>query len=98
MGERLTRTALLAIACLAAVVLGRAQSLPLRVDIPKNATALEGVPEVRIDTMKDSATRRELDATEAAKSPLTIKIVDGRFYWAGREGTPLTVTSTGEFT
>jgi hypothetical protein len=33
---------------------------------------------VRIDTAKDDVIRRELDSAEAAKSRLTISIVDGR--------------------
>jgi hypothetical protein len=42
--------------------------------------------------------RRELDATEAAKSRLTITILDGRLYEGDRTGTPLTMTSSGGFT
>jgi hypothetical protein len=66
--------------------------------LPRNATALEGLPQVRIDTTRDDVRRKELDASEAAKSRLLIKIVDGRFYWGDRASVPLTVTSAGGFT
>ena len=65
---------------------------------PENATALEGLPQVRIDTTRDDVSRRELDAAESAKSRLTIKVVDGRLYWADRPGSPLTVATSGGFT
>jgi hypothetical protein len=68
------------------------------VRLPANATALEGVPQVRIDATKDHVIRRELDAAEAAKSRLTVRIVDGRFYWGDRTGSPLNVTTSGMFT
>jgi len=71
---------------------------PGQVVFPKNATALEGLPQVRIDTAKDNVIRRELDSAEAAKSRLTISIVDGRFYWGDRPGHPLTVSTSGSFT
>ena len=67
-------------------------------DIPKNATALEGVPSVRIDTTQEGATRRKLDAVEAVKNGLKINIVDGKYYWGNRGNLPLTVISSGEFT
>lgn len=66
--------------------------------LPRNATALEGLPQVRIDTTRNDVRRRELDPSEAAKSRLLIKIVDGHFYWGDRTTTPLTVTSAGGFT
>ena len=71
---------------------------PGEVVFPKNATALEGLPQVRIDTAKDNVSRRELDPAEAAKSRLTISIADGRFYWGDRPGHPLTVSTSGSFT
>jgi hypothetical protein len=80
------------------MVPGRAQELPTAVEIPPNATALEGLPHVRVETTRDGSRRRELDAAEAAKSSLSIAIVDGRFYRAGREGPPLTLTTKREFT
>ena len=66
--------------------------------LPKNATALEGLPQVRIDTAKDNVSRRKLDPAEAAKSRLTVAIVDGRFYWGEQPGRPLTVSTSGGFT
>jgi len=80
------------------MVPGRAQELPTAVEIPANATALEGLPQVRMETTRDGSLRRELDGAEAARSRLSIAIVDGRFYRAGREGPPLTLTTKGEFT
>jgi len=74
-----------------------AQERPTAVEIPRNASALEGLPQVRIETTRDGSLRRELDAAEAANSSLSIAIVDGRFYRTGREGLPLTVTTKGEF-
>ena len=76
---------------------GEAQS-QTATPIPVNATALEGLPQVRIETTQDGATRRELTGPEAAQSRLVIKIVDGDFYWTGREGRPLSVTTSGDFT
>jgi hypothetical protein len=66
-------------------------------EIPTNATALEGVPAVRIDTTQEGATRRELGAAEAAKNRLRITVVNGQYYWASRKDLPLTVSSSGEF-
>jgi hypothetical protein len=80
------------------MVAGRAQELPRAVEIPSNATVLEGLPQVRIETTRDGLLRRELDGAEAARSSLSIAIVDGRFYRADREGPPLTLTTKGEFT
>jgi hypothetical protein len=76
----------------------RAGEPPRSIPIPKNATALEGLPRVRVETTKDGTSRRELDPAEAATSRLTIRIDNGRLYWAGRDDRPLTVTSSNEFT
>jgi hypothetical protein len=86
------------IAVMITAVLGQPAAPPSSVAIPENATALEGVPHVRIETTRDSVTRRELDAAEAATNRLMIRIDDGRFYWTSREDRPLTVTSSDEFT
>jgi hypothetical protein len=66
--------------------------------IPPNASALEGVPAVRLDAKKDGALRRALDGDEAAKQALKIRVVDGKYFWATRENVPLTLTTAGEFT
>ena len=71
---------------------------PENIGIPKNATALEGLPSVRIDTTRDAATRRQVDSAEAAKNELKIAIVDGKYYWANRGNRPLTLNSSEEFT
>jgi len=83
---------------LTGTVSGWAQSTPTAIEIPRNATALEGIPQVRIETTREGALRRELDATEAVGSRLSITIKDGRFFWAGRDGRPLTVTTTQDYT
>ena len=67
-------------------------------DIPQSATALEGVPRVRIDVTQDAADRRVLNTAEAATNELTIRIADGRFYWTSRDNRALALTSSGEFT
>jgi hypothetical protein len=64
--------------------------------IPTNATALEGVPRVRVDVTREGATRRQLDEAEAIRQRLRITIRDGRFY-RGSDQRPLLVTTTGEF-
>lgn len=89
---------LIAATCLVtAVARGEAKSQGA-VQIPKNAPALEGLPQIMIETTQDGATRHELNAVEAPQSRLVIKIVDGNLYWAGREGGPLHVTRSGDFT
>ena len=86
-----------ALAVTAAVALGQQAQAP-RTEIPPNATALEGLPRVRIDATQDGVTRRVLDAAEADRGRLTIKVADGRLYWPGRDDRPLSVTSAGGFT
>ena len=66
--------------------------------IPENASALEGLPAVRVDAKQDAATRRKLGTDEAIKQSLKIRVVDGKYFWESRENVPLTVTSSGEFT
>ena len=68
------------------------------IELPQEATALEGLPQIRIDTTRDSATRRELDPAEAAKNRLSVRIADGRFFWSSRGHRPLALTTSGEFT
>jgi hypothetical protein len=65
--------------------------------IPENASALEGLPAVRIDASKEGATRRTLNGAEASKQSLKIQIVNGQYYWASRDNRPLTLSSSGEF-
>lgn len=89
------------VACLFMAAPGGAGQLPAKpdpVEIPADASALEGLPTVRIDATEEKATRRQLDGAEAVKSSLKIRIVDGRYYWASREDRPLTLSTAGEFT
>lgn len=65
--------------------------------IPPNATALEGVPAVRVETTPEATTRHRLDPAEAAKSRLRIRIKEGGFYWSSRDDRRLTLTGAGEF-
>jgi hypothetical protein len=71
---------------------------PQPVEIPAGATSLEGIPTVRIDSDEGKTTRRVLDAAEAAKARLTIRVVDGQFYWTSRGNRPLHLNSSAEFT
>lgn len=83
---------------LTSIALTQAPQRPAEVTFPAGAQALEGIPHVRIETTRDQVSRRELDEQESARSRLTIKIVDGRFYLGERTGMPLTLTSSGSFT
>lgn len=76
----------------------QAQTSGEKTVIPENASALEGVPAVRLDAKKDGAKLRQLGGDEAAKQSLRIKIVNGEYFWESRENRPLTLTSSGEFT
>jgi hypothetical protein len=87
-----------ALILLTGAVTGQAQAPASAPVIPRDATALEGTPRVKIDATREGAVREVLDAAEAAKNRLTIKIADGRFYWAGQGDQPLSVTSAGGYT
>jgi hypothetical protein len=65
---------------------------------PPGTTALEGTPTLRVDTTRDSTTRRQLDAAEAAGSRLRIQIRDGAFIWSSRDDRRLTASASGAFT
>jgi hypothetical protein len=82
----------------ASVALAQAPATRSDAVFPSHAAVLEGLPRVRVDTTRDQVTRRELDAAEAARSRLTITILDGRLYRGDRTGTPLTITTADEFT
>jgi len=71
---------------------------PQRVEIPADATSLEGIPTVRIDSAEGSTTRQVLDAAEAAKARLTVRVVDGQFHWTTRDNRLLRLNPSGEFT
>lgn len=77
---------------------GQESQEPQRVEIPATATTLEGIPTVRIDSAEGGSTRRVLTAPEAAKSRLTVGLVDGRYYWTSRGNRLLESSSFGAFT
>ena len=90
-----------AVACVALAApsgLGQETPQPQRVQIPAGATSLEGIPTVRIDSAEGTTTRRVLNAAEAAKARLTVRVVDGQFYWATRDNRLLRLNSSGDFT
>lgn len=66
--------------------------------IPDNAAALEGQPTIRVDASKAGAKKLDLDAGDAAKNRLKVKISEGRYYWTSQGDEPLTVSSSGAFT
>jgi hypothetical protein len=66
--------------------------------IPPGATSLEGIPTVRIDSTEGSTIGRILDAAEAAKAKLKVKVIDGQYFWATRGDRALRLNTTGEFT
>lgn len=74
------------------------QTRPPSVEIPAGATALEGVPTVRIESAEGGTTRRVLSKAEAAQNRLVVNIVDGQFYWKSRDNRLLRLNSSGEFT
>jgi hypothetical protein len=77
---------------------GQAPSSAEKPLVPANATALEGVPSVRLDATEEGAKRRRLQGAEASEHRLRVAIVNGQYYWASRENRPLTLTTSGEFT
>jgi hypothetical protein len=86
------------IVCLTVSTPSARQSTSQRpIDIPPTAT-LEGVPAVRIESASNETTRHVLDASEAAKERLTVKVVDGQFYWTSRDNRLLRLNASGDFT
>lgn len=90
----------LAVAGLGAdTTLVRAQAdQPQRVEIPPGATTLEGLPSIRIDTSEEGTRRRVLDAAEAARSRVRVRIKDGQFFLASQDDQPLRFDAAGGFT
>jgi len=66
--------------------------------LPRDATALEGRPTVRVETTSEAVTRRQLDSGEAAANRLRIQIEDGAFYWSSRGNRRLAPSESGGFT
>jgi hypothetical protein len=77
---------------------GQETPRPQRVQIPADATSLEGVPTVRVDSSEGTTTRRVLDTAAASKARLTVSVVDGQFFWTTRDNRLLRLNSSGEFT
>ena len=94
-------------AALTAIVLGfsgltvaaaQGTGAPAPLDIPKTATALEGIPSVRVDLSEAASQRRVLGKDEAAKNKMGIQVKNGQFFWASQGGEPLALNRKGEFT
>ncbi len=77
---------------------GQTSASPTPVTIPKEASALEGRPTVRIDSTAGGTTRRELEQAEGTEHRLTITVVDGRLFWASQGNAPLTIDTVGGYT
>ena len=87
--------------CVALLTAGAASQAPSSSEallVPENATALEGVPAVRLDATRAGARRRQLHGAEAVKQSLKIDIVNGKYYRASRDNRPLTLSASGDFT
>ena len=65
---------------------------------PTNATALEGLPTVRVETTAEGAIRRQLSGAEADGNRLRVRIDKEGFYWSSRDNRRLTLTPSGPFT
>jgi hypothetical protein len=96
-GRTLAGVALFTLACALMVGTGGAQVASQSV-VPPDATALEGIPQVRVDTTSDAATRRQLGSADAEANRLRIQVKDGAFYWSSRDNSRLALTTAGEFT
>ncbi len=71
---------------------------PRAIEIPPNATALEGIPKVRVEIGEARTTRHVLDPTEAAKDRLRISVIDGQVYGTTREKRRLRLDASGDYT
>jgi hypothetical protein len=96
-GRTLAGVALFTLACALMVGTGGARVASQSV-VPPDATALEGTPQVRVDTTPDAATRRQLGSADAEANRLRIQVKDGAFYWSSRDNSRLALTTAGEFT
>ena len=94
------RTLLAAVATLA-VLLAAGPALAAgqqgRLSLPPDATALEGLPDVQVETTRERVTRRVLDPADAESSRLKIRVKDGRLFWGGSDE-PLAVYESGAYT
>jgi hypothetical protein len=73
------------------------QGTPELVELPAGATALEGVPFLRVNSDESETQREGLTNQGPKKKRLLITIVDGQFFWASRENRPLRLTVSGSF-
>ena len=71
---------------------------PEGVVIPPTATTLEGIPSVRVDVSEERTTRQLLDSAEAIVNQLTVRVIDGKLYWASRQNELLQLNLANEFT
>lgn len=67
-------------------------------NLPSDATSLEGLPTVSISTTAEGALRRQLTPEQAASHRLAIRIARGALYWSSRDDRRLTLASIDGFT
>ncbi len=73
-----------------------AQSPPRQSEapIPPTATALAGVPRVKIENSEEGTTRTLLDPAQAAANRLAVRVSQNRLYWSSRDDRSLSLTSS----
>jgi hypothetical protein len=75
-----------------------AQNATQPIVIPPNATELDGVPDVKVETTQSDTKRSMLDAAESTRNRLTIKVgSDGRLRWSSRDDVAMTMSSAGDY-
>ena len=90
-----------ALACLslgAGVAAGQNAGTELALQLPPDASSLEGEPTVRVEANSTAVNRRRLNPREAEANRLKIRFDAERASWTGRDGEALTVANAGEFT
>lgn len=90
--------ALLVLLVIPASASGQSGSAATPEPIPAGVTALEGSPTVRVDTTVEATTRRSLTNTESSEHGLSIRVADGRYFWASRSNEELTLRTADGFT
>ena len=66
--------------------------------IPPNATELDGVPDVKVETTQSDTKRSTLDAAERTRNRLRINVgADGRLHWTSRDDVVMTMSSAGDY-
>lgn len=58
---------------------------------------IDAIPRSRVDATPENANREVFSASKRQESRLIITKVDGQYYWATRENTPMTYTTSGIF-